>query len=351
MDMSGLYQIMYFTLIDIKNILISPFFILLFLIILLQYYQKNKSIYNISRKDNSIIWDTLNSTIFGVIGGFITTIAFMYLEVQIVPKDYIYILIVAIILSLINPRFMCFAYSGSLVSLYSQLFNKNLVDRQQIMIVVATLHLVESILILINGNSGRSPVYMKHKHDFVGGFNFHRFWPVPFIVFIWDGLIRPIPFMAILSYSDYTYSYPRRKTIKTGIWMLLYSLLLLYLSRYRFQEYLVPIYAIVGHEIIIKLNIMIEEKKVPLFKNPKKGLKVISVSYNSVAKDLGIKPGDIVLNINGVELEDEKDIREINMLKNKNVTVDYFSLKRGIVRRIYEGKGKTLGILTVPRVN
>jgi len=347
--MNGLYQIMYYTLIDIINVLTSPFFITLFLIIILQYYQKNKAIHRLSRKNNYIFLEALNSSFFGIIGGFITTLAFIYLEVQIVPKEYIYILIVAIILSLINPRFMCFAYSGSLLSLLSTIIDKGIIDRQEIMIVVGTLHLVESILIFINGGSGRNSVYLKHKDDYVGGYNFHRFWPVPFIVFIWDGLIRPVPFMAILNYSDYTYSYPRKKIIQTSLWMLLYSSILLFFSKYRFNQYLVPLYAIFGHELIIRLNIFLEEKNEPLFINPNKGLRVVEVSLNSIARDIGIKPGDIVLRINSFEIENDRDIRDINILKNNRLSIDYFSLKKGIINREYKGKRKTLGLVTVPR--
>ena len=58
---------------------------------------------------------TITSIIYGIFGGIIATVLFIYLQIYIIPKDFIYIFVVAIILSLINVRFMCFSYGGSIV--------------------------------------------------------------------------------------------------------------------------------------------------------------------------------------------------------------------------------------------
>src|SRR5690606_10902837 len=142
---------MYFTLIDIINTLVSPFFIAIFLIIIYQYYKIDKSDYGLSINKNSALYKSINSTFYGVFGGFLSTIAFIYLEVVVVPKDFMYILTTAIVLSLISPRLMCFAYGGSIISLLSIMINFPRIDTRDIMLVVATLHIVESLLILING--------------------------------------------------------------------------------------------------------------------------------------------------------------------------------------------------------
>jgi len=348
--MYGLYQIMYYTLIDIRNTLISPFFIIILLIIYYQYYQMGKQVNSLSNKKYSPLANTINSAIYGIFGGFITTIAFIYLEVVVIPKDFMYILFVAIFLSLINPRFMCFAYGGSIVSLACIIIGFPKVDTKDIMLIVATLHIVESILIFINGNNGNIPTYFQRDGDFVGGFNMNRFWPIPFVIFVGDGLIKPITLMAILSYGDFTLSYPKKKTIYTSLELLFYSSLLLVSVKVFSNPIIPPIFAIIGHEFLIYINKFKEKTRVPVFTTSHNGVRVLEVSKNSIGKKLGIDIGDIIISINEVVVRSEKDINEIESLGNAVIKIKYFNKRKGILTKTYEGKRKTLGISVVPRV-
>lgn len=348
--MYGLYQIMYFTLIDIINTVISPFFIAIFLIILYQYYKIEKSQYSLSINRSSFVLNALNSTIFGLLGGLISTVAFIYLEVVIVPLDFIYIFSAAIVLSFINPRFMCFAYGGGLVCLLSLIVGIPKVQVTDIMTVVAGFHMVESILILLNGYKGISPAYFEHKDDYVGGFNINRLWPTPFVIFIGDGLIKPIALMAILSYGDFTLSYPGRKTVFTSILMFIYSVLLLYIIKNQSYAIIAPLFSIIGHEIIIHINIIIEKKRTPLFTNSLKGARVIDIDKHGIANEMGIKIGDLIISINENNINNEKDIQEIEKLRIGIIKIMYFTKSKGLISKKYEGNKKTLGIAIVPRV-
>lgn len=348
--MYGLYQIMYFTLIDIKNTLLSPFFFVIFFIIYYQYHQIIRQEKNLSNIKKSTLLVTLNATFYGMLGGFITTIAFIYLEVVVIPKDFMYILAVAIVLSLINPRFMCFAYGGSLVYLSSIITGFPKLMNNNIMIVVATLHLVESLLIFINGNKENQPGYFESNNGYVGGFNMNRFWPVPFVIFIGDGLIQPITLMAILSYGDYTLANPLRKTIFTSMMLGLYSLSLLMIAKYTSNLFISPIFAIAGHEFIIIINKCIESTRTPLFTTPIKGVRILEVSKASVCRDIGIKVGDIIITINGTTIYTEKDLEDMESLYNGNYNIIYFSRKKGIMTKTYRGIRKTLGVSIVPRI-
>ena len=339
--MSGLYQIMYFTLIDIKNTLLSPFFIIIFAIIYYQYYQ--------SKTPRSTLLKTLNSTFYGILGGFITTIAFIYLEVVVIPKDFMYILTMAIILSLIDTRFMCFAYGGSLVSLLSIIIGFPKVESKDIMLVVAVLHIVESVLVLINGSKDRQPTFFSHEDETVGGFNMNRFWPIPFVIFIGDDLIKPITLMAILNYGDFTLSYPKRKSIFTGLLMLLYSLVLLFITRTIENNLIPPLFAILGHEFIIFINKLLEKNRVPIFSPPLKGVRVLDIVKRSIGKEIGLEIGDIIVSINGVIVYDDKDLQNIELLNNDIMKIVYFNKINGITEKVYRGNKKTLGISVVPR--
>ena len=348
--MNGIYLIMYFTLIDIINTLVSPFFIAIFLIIIYQYYKIDKSDYGLSVNKKSALFKSINSSLYGIFGGFLSTIAFIYLEVVIVPKDFMYILTTAILLSLINPRFMCFAYGGSIISLLSIIINFPRIETKDIMLVVATLHIVESMLIFLNGYKGKFPIFYEYNGEYVGGFNINRFWPIPFVIFVGDGLIKPMTLMAILAYGDFTTSYPRRKTYITSIVLLIYSLILLYLAKSNIHVLIPPIFALLGHEFIIWLNVKVETKREPVFTTTSKGVRVMEVAKNGVANEIGIKTGDIILSINEAIIKDEKDITEIESLDNCVLKISYFNRRQGLSTKIYKGNKRTLGVSIGPRV-
>lgn len=343
--MYGLYQIMYFTLIDMMNTLMSPFFLFIFVIIAAQYYREEEK-----KSIGRCIFKAFTSAVYGVLGGFIATIAFIYLEVVIVPYDFMMVLIAAIGLSIINPRFMCFAYGGSLISIISIFFHLKRIDIQDIMLMVATMHMVESILIILNGQIGKRVDIAEYNGELVGGTFLNRFWPVPFVIFAGDGLIKPITLMGILAYSDFTVSYPRKKNMITGFILLIYSLILMMLTRRLGGHILSPIFAITGHELIIQISQLREKRKEPFFSLPIKGARIIGVYRWGIGKKLGMRAGDIVLNINDVIINSEKDIEAVEKLNQKMIRIKYFSNKRGLVNKIYMGNKKTLGIKVIPKV-
>lgn len=347
--MYGLYQILYFTIIDIYNTLKSPFFIAIIAIIYFQYYKIGKLEKEVLEKSRSALLKTIISAVFGIFGGIIVTIIFIYLGVAVDPKEFMYILISAIILSLINPRYMCFAYAGGLLSLSSIIFDYPKIDVRQIMAIVAVLHIIESILVFLDGNSSNLPTYY-NKGELIGGFNMNRFWPIPFVIFIGDGLIRPITLMAILSYGDFTVSsYPRIKTIKTSLLLFIYSSILLLLAM-KLESGIIPaIFAIVGHEYIILLNQYGEKRRTPLFTTPAKGIKILGVKPRSIGKVLGIKSGDIIISINEIKMWDKRDLDHLAYLNPKEYRIKYFNHKTGLKHKVYRGKRKTLGFVILPR--
>ncbi|NLK43822.1 MAG: PDZ domain-containing protein [Tissierellia bacterium] len=348
--MYGLYQIIIFTIIDILNTLKSPFFILVFSIICFQYYQISKMEKKYLGYKKSLLMKAIVSTFFGILGGIITTVAFLYLGVVAIPKDYLYILFVVIILSFFNPRFMCFSYGGGIVFLSSLILGFPKIEISQVMSVVAVLHIVESLLILVDGWRHKLPIYFESKNRTVGGYMMNRFWPVPFVIFIGDGLIHPITLMAILSYGDYSISsFPKIKAAKTSFVLLIYSIILLYISKTVDNLFIAPIFALLGHELIIFINKSKERKKQPIFIPLDKGVRVLEIIPGTIGHKVGIKIGDIILRINGVEINNEKDLEDFMMIDFNRLKIEYFNMKSGLNTRNYYGKKKPLGLIIVPR--
>ncbi|MDR7871265.1 MAG: PDZ domain-containing protein [Tissierellaceae bacterium] len=338
--MYGLYQIVYFTIMDIFRTFKSPFFILVVFIIYYQYRQSTKMPFVA----------TVNSIIFGVFGGLIATVIFLYLQVYLVPMDFIYILVITILLSLIDTRFVCFAYGGSIVVLFNLIFGFPNIDSNDLMLLVAVLHIVEALLIIINGSHQCEISNFAIGFSDVGGYKFSRIWPLPLVLFIGDTMIKPITIIALLNYGDFTISsYPKKKTMLSGITLFLYGIILLIITKQKISPFLPPLVAIIGHEFIIQINKYREKTKIPLFSNPVEGIRVLAVKPGSIAKQLGISKGDIILKINDVIINDERDIMDIEAINLDGYKIRYFNIKRGIIIKSYKGKRKTLGIITLPR--
>ena len=349
--MYGLYQIVMFTIIDIFNTIKSPFFIAVLSIIYFQYYKIGRMEKEILGYKGSTILKLIRSTVLGIFGGVVTTVLFIYLGVVIIPKDFMYILVSAIFLSFINPRYMCFAYAGSVVALFSLILGFPKIQISQVMSVVAVLHIVESILILLDGSRNKLPFIYQRNDKVLGGFNMNRFWPIPFVVFMGDGLIQPITLMAILNYGDYSISsYPRMKSIKTSSILFLYSISLLYITRTIENPFVSPIFAIVIHEFIIIINKKKEEKGYPIFSSPNKGVKVLDIIPGSIGDKIGMEVGDILLSINGIEINSEKDLEDMMTIKPNKMKLELFNIKVGLYNKSYSGKEKPLGLIIVPRV-
>lgn len=121
---------------------------------------------------------------------------------------------------------MCFSYAGGILSIINLIMGWPKINVSEILFVIGVLHLVESFLILWDGNSNRIPIFMEKKGEIIGGFTMNRFWPVPFSIFVSNGYLYPITIVAILGYGDFSLSnYPEKNP---GEHQAFYSYLALY---------------------------------------------------------------------------------------------------------------------------
>lgn len=333
--MYGLYRIVLFTIFDILKGLASPFFIFVFSTIYFQYYKKTEA----------PLKAAVISLLYGLVGGAIVTVALIYLEIYIIPLEYIYILIISILLSMIDSRFICFSYGGSLLSLISLVFHYPKINISELMIVISLLHAIEGVLILINGSSQKMFNIFNIKGQIKDGYEFNRFWPIPFVVFIGDTMIKPFLLFAILSYGDFTIRrFPKRKTLETSLMLLLYSSILFTITIISPYKFIGPIFSLLGHELIIFINKYRERANLGPLKSIIKGVDVIDISSKGIGKELGIKAGDIIVRVNHYHVKNKKDFIELSQRNFKRVKIEYFNHKKGLVKKKYRGKKNSLGI-------
>lgn len=355
--MYSLLETFYFSIFKILESIILPYFWVALFVVFIQYNKIGKmerNILGINRR--SPLVNTFQAAFFGLFGGIVGSIIFLHLKVVIYQRDFLYILPMALILSIIHPRFICFSYSGSIISLLSLLTGWPNINVVGIMFVVGVLHLVESMLILLDGTRTKVPVFIEKKGEVVGGFTINSFWPVPFIIFVNKGIIYPVTLFAILGYGDFTLSnFPKKKSRESASLLFTFSIILISLSKlsmdYSVFKYLSAIFAPLAHEIIIFLGKYKEEKNTDTFNYSIGGLRILDVLPNSIGKAAGFQQGDVILSINGKKLFHKKDLEEILYYRPRIISAKVFNFKEGIVIREYLSEDKridNLGLIVMP---
>ncbi|HHY13409.1 MAG TPA: PDZ domain-containing protein, partial [Thermoanaerobacterales bacterium] len=255
---------------------------------------------------------TLNSALYGLIGGIVGSFLLIFVGVSISNVGIHFAWLLAIILMLIHPRFICFSYAGGILSLFSLIFGYPKIDVAGLMAIVAILHFIEGVLVYTNGYKQATPIFMENEeYGVVGGFSLQKFWPLPLMILLlvaseeipteivnmpdWWPLIRPsldttgenffymmFPVAAGLGYGDISLtSLPKRKArisaINLGIFGTVLLILAVFASRLYIFKYIAAIFAPIAHELLIYFGRNIEKKNKPIFLSPEKGELVLDV--------------------------------------------------------------------------
>ncbi|NLO89858.1 MAG: PDZ domain-containing protein [Clostridia bacterium] len=338
-------------------------------------------------KDESLLFYTALSFFYGLVGGFLGSFLMVLFGVSITAIGIGYLWIVAMLLLLVHPRFLCFSYAGGIISLSSLLFGFPKVDVPQLMGLVAILHMVESLLILTSGHISTIPIYIRNdRGELVGGYSLQMYWPIPIVALLimsknifpgewlnmpdWWPLIKPditgnldnilyvlYPVIAALGYGDLALAHsPKKKVQKAALNLAVYSLILLFLcvvvSHFRTPVlYLLPaLFGPIGHEVVVFIGQRQELKGEPIFLNPPEGIMILEVLKGSFAEKLGLSPRDVILKVNDVPVNTMNELQEAFDINPWWATVEYFkdAEKKTRVDTIKKKIDDSFGIIPVP---
>ncbi len=294
----------------------------------------------------------LSLTLLAAVEGFAVGVAGSYLMTFVGVSftadggGLVFVMLTAVALMLVNPRFMCFSYAGGLVSLGYLIFGWPKVSVPALMGLVAILHLMESLLIFLNGSAAATPVYLEQKGRQVGAFYLQRAWPVPLALLIlavlspteaaagvsmpdWWPLLRTSPEIlanpgaifflyalpAALGYSDLAVTGPpRAKTRRTSLHLAIYSLALLGLSvaatYWTPLVWVVALFGPLAHEGVVRLGNRLEMGGEPYFVPSGTGLMVLDVVPGSPAARNGLGPGWVVTHVNGEAVRGREEFED-----------------------------------------
>ncbi|MFZ5969715.1 MAG: PDZ domain-containing protein [Bacillota bacterium] len=387
--MSALLELIIMALSSLIAVVINP---MLWVVMILVYVQYSR-IASLEKQllgavKAPIFKRVFQSMIKGLLGGVFATVLAMTLGITIDLQDFFWIFPVAIFLMLINVRYLCFSYSGGILSMISLAFGYPELNVPSIMAIIAILHLIESILIWFDGHMDGLPLFISHKkYGVVGSFTMQRFWPIPFAVFfvvfgsiegaknlnlpewwplfklhggildIENAILQISLVVAALGYGDIAVSCtPREKSRKSAARLLLFSVILLILAVLSTEnvyfQFAAALFAPLAHEALILYGQREEKELEPLFRNYSQGITVMDVLQDGIGQKMGLQPSDIMIKLNSIPIHHEEDIErvlagfptyvwiEVQDKNGKYRTIDYQNYQKGI---------RSLDLVIVPR--
>ncbi len=354
--MNTFFKVAGMSLAAIGSMMFNPLFWFIIIITSL-IYKKNYKLEYEAIGYNEPLWQrVINSLLAGLLAGVLGSGVSVFLGItieQYVPEngvfrsEIVYIWVIALLLSLINQRYLCFSYAGGIVAFLNLTIGYPKINAIGILALVGILHLAESLLIYIDGYSNALPGFFKLKTgEVVGGFLMNRVWPLPVVIFFaaivaggmggsvsmpdWWPIIKlfgdvgqtkdliyilqPIP--VVLGYGDIAVTMsPASKCKESAKRLSVYSLTLLALciiaSKLSAFAYVAALFAPIGHEMLILYGQKEEEQGKRYFAPSNKGLKVLYAIKDSPAYKMDIEFGDIILSINNNDIISEEQLYEI----------------------------------------
>lgn len=395
-----------YTLRSVAYVIVEPSLMIMLLVLGILFYLKNRKLVIMQKMIvgepiNSPLELTLSQIVLGIFAGILVSLMLSYLGVIFSENSGIeFLFIISMLLMFIRPRLVCFSYSGAILGIVSIIFayfniktsNGNLLFNLNItmlMTFVGVIHIVEAILVMVDGSKGAIPVFSNRKGNIIGGYALSRYWVLPVAIFIaysvasqgsglgtesiatpgWWPVINHkssiamissmilslFPLFGVLGYSSLTFTMKKEeKAVSSGIFILMYGMALTIVAQLAqvgfLGEILVIIFAPLAHEGMLLIQRKIEENRSPLFSSGEDGLAILEVVPYSKAYEIGLKPGDKILSINDKEINQEADIytivkenlNNLNMkIKDRKGNIKEFSLK--------QENNKRLGVVLVPR--
>jgi hypothetical protein len=290
----------------------------------------------------------------GTIAGFVISIGLIFIGMPIQMSQYLLLLIpISLVLGMSNIRYLCIAYSASVLGLLALVFNGQLIGETAIpnidievsglIALVGALHVIEAILVFLYGHRDAIPIVSKKDDKILLGHVIQRYWPIPFAALVattgaltggavempnwWpllgkesmvlDAIIfLPMSMVGVIGYSTITFvQSPKKRVQMSGTLIGLYGLLLIALGYFSQGQIILEIIGIIAmavlHEVVIKIELLYENSREPIYPLPKSGIRVMYVNIGGIGESMGLKIGDLIEKINDIEIVNLKHFKAI----------------------------------------
>ncbi|MGL5766989.1 MAG: signal protein PDZ, partial [Sarcina sp.] len=196
-----------YTLKSLATVIVKPFFLSVLIILAILFYIKNKKISKMQKmisgeSVNSPLELTLSQIVLGIFAGVLIGIISNVVGIGFKQNSGVQIIfVISIILMFIKPRFGCFSYSASLLCIFSIIY-VHFIDKGNLngpfrinvvalMTFIGILHIVEGILVFLDGSKGAIPIFSKCGGVVYGGYALNRYWflPICLLIFINENIV------------------------------------------------------------------------------------------------------------------------------------------------------------------
>lgn len=409
-------KIIQYTLRSLAYTLSDPYWLFILAVLGFMLYRQNKKTtvmqqMILGEKLDSPLELTISQIVIGIVAGVFGSLLLSFIGIMFDVNSMIFLIfVVSLILMFLNPKYICFSYSGALLGVLSLTlaqiskvysgyvisivgYKINLanidflkIDIGSLMSLVAVMHYIEGLLVMFDGKTGAIPVFSNRNEKIIGGFAFKRYWALPIAIFMivhnagssgsgeklmspnWWPLVKSSAYISISSavlgltslycmvgYNSVTFTKNKtEKTMISGGLIMIYSVLLFIVAQLArfgliFQAFAL-IFAPVAHEIMLYIQKYQEVIGEPKYVSNGNGVMVLDVAPNTPAFEMGIKTGDLLIEINDKKIISEDDIFSVT---NQAVNFIWFKIKRknqGIKEVSYNKMNSTkrLGIVFVP---
>lgn len=399
-------ELLRFTLQQVSYAIVEPSFSCLLILMGVVFYLKNRKTTIVEKMimgkcSYSAFELTISQIVMGIVGGVLVTIALNYLGITFLDTSSIYILfVISIIFIYIKPELGCFSYSAAVLGFasivmygLSVLFEKPEISKLNIditnlVMLVGVMHMVEGLLVMLDGKRGAIPVFGSKGGKIIGGFAYKRQWIFPMAILLimqssqvasgsssiqtpdwWPLLnhsenlayfatvvIGALPIFAGINYTSVTFTKKKsQKPLYSGLLILAYGSMISFISLFGginiFIDAVIVAIMPISHHFMLYLDRIVEEKGVVRFVSGDEGLCVLAVAPDSVAKSMGLDSGDIIMEINNIKADSDEIVFGMMDKIPKKITMKV-KKANGVITELL---GKTvneekLGLVVVPRV-
>ena len=184
----------------------------------------------------------------------------------------------------------------------------------------------------------------------------NKMWPVPLAITTLSGpLVFPI--VAVLTYEDEAITQlPHIRARESSFWIGAYGLFILSLAMISFMipwmAYFAALATLLLHEGLFLWNRKGQRNGKPAFVAPWRGIRVLELFPERVGQRMGLKQGDIILSLNGKQVNSQAMLDEI---LGDYPNLIWISVKREaqevieLEYRDYEEGINDLGAMLIPR--
>ncbi|AMA71767.1 MULTISPECIES: PDZ domain-containing protein [Aneurinibacillus] len=385
-------------LIQIPKFLLSPA-LYIFALLLFWHYHKQvvqeRKLFHV--RLTSAPGELLRSLLLGALAGVGVSALLLLFGIALSYYDVVLLWGISILFALINIRFLSFAYSGGFLAIVSVLARLvppdgadgwlgqlllwlRAVNIPGVLALVALLHIAEGLLVQLTPKQGFSPVLIKSQRGrVVGAYVIQKYWMIPAVLFVsgvpggtyaidasgWWPLfyagaaaLSLLPIPTVIGYADLAVlSTPQEKAKQAGRRIMLFGILLFVLAWAGVYWLPVAVFggllSLLGHEAFRIYGKWQRRLYTPLYVQLKKGVRVLAVVPGSPADEMEIITGDVILRINGREINNKAAIYLALQRQSAFCKMEVMNREghiKYVQRSVYQGDHHQLGLILAPDV-